>query len=334
MVECRDSFGRRIDYLRISVTDRCNLRCVYCAPPERFVRKTHRDILRYEEILRVVEAAAGLGIRKVRLTGGEPLVRLGLVDFARALRAVPGIAEVSLTTNGLLLESAAAPLAQAGVGRVNISLDTLQPERFARITRGGDLAQVWRGVAAAEQAGLRPIKLNMVVIRGLNDDELEAYARLSLTHPWHVRFIELMPIANQGDWGSGFPAPHTRFVAAAEIRERLAGLGELTPVAGLRGNGPAQIGRLPGAAGTVGFISALSQHFCAACNRLRLTADGWLRPCLLHEGEIDLRPTLREGADLARLQTLLLQAVRAKPPSHGGADGHPPEPRGMQAIGG
>lgn len=334
MSGCRDTFGRVIDYLRVSVTDRCNLNCVYCAPSERLVRKTHDDILRYEEIGRVVDAAAGLGVRKIRLTGGEPLVRLGLTGLVRQLGTIPGIQEISLTTNGMVLERAAEPLAKAGLGRVNISLDTLRPERFARITRGGRIEQVWHGIEAAEHAGLSPIKLNMVVIRGLNDDELAPFARLTLDRPWHVRFIELMPIANQGDWGPGFPTPNTRFVDAAEIRERLAALGDLLPVTGLRGNGPAQICRLPGALGTLGFISSISQHFCAHCNRLRLTADGWLRPCLLHEGEINVRQALRDGADRTQIQALITSAILAKPQNHRVPEHVVPRGRGMKAIGG
>lgn len=331
---CRDAFGRVIDYLRVSVTDRCNLSCVYCTPSQPIPRRTRLEILRYEEIVRVVEAAARLGLRKIRLTGGEPLIRAGLPELVAALARNPDIQEISLTTNGMLLDSLAEPLADAGVARVNVSLDTLQPDRFDRITRGGRIDRVWRGIEAAERAGLSPIKLNMVVIRDLNDDELEAFARLSLTRPWNVRFIELMPIANQGDWGPEFPSPSRRFVPVAEMRERLASLGELLAADGPRGNGPAQICRLPGAAGTLGFISSISRHFCGDCNRLRLTADGRLRPCLLGEGEVDLRPALREGADVTRLQTLIAGAVLAKPGRHGLPDQAPHPGRGMTAIGG
>jgi len=331
---CRDPFGRVIDYLRVSVTDRCNLRCVYCTPLERIPRRTHHEILRYEEIVRVVEAAAMLGLRKIRLTGGEPLVRLGLVELVRALARIPGIQEISLTTNGLLLDKFAGPLADAGLARVNVSLDTLQTDRFERMTRGGRIDQVWRGIEAAERAGLTPIKLNAVVIRALNDDELEAFARLTLDRAWNVRFIELMPIANQDDWGAGFPAPSERFVAVAEMRERVASVGELVAADSPRGNGPAQICRLAGAVGTLGFISSMSQHFCAHCNRLRLTADGWLRPCLLHEGEVNVKAALRDGADVSRIQALIASAVLAKPKGHELPEHDLPPGRRMTTIGG
>lgn len=334
MLICRDSFGRVIDYLRISVTDRCNLRCVYCMPPQGVPWRPREEILRYEEIIRIVQAAAELGVRKLRLTGGEPLVRLDLPDLVAALASIPGIEEVSLTTNGVLLDHLAEPLAAAGLARVNVSLDTLQPERFARITRFGRLDQVWRGIEAAERAGLTPIKINMVVIRNLNDDEIEDFARLTFSRPWNVRFIELMPVKNEDDWGMDFPSAGERFVPVAEMRERLAALGELTPVHGLRGNGPAQIYRLPEAVGTIGFINPVSQHFCDSCNRLRLTADGWLRPCLLHDGEVNLRPALREGADIAELQTLIMQTVQGKPRSHQLPQHVVPRDRGMSAIGG
>ncbi len=334
MSGCRDTFGRVIDYLRVSVTDRCNLQCVYCAPTPRVPRRTHQEILQYEEIVRVVDAAVGLGLRKIRLTGGEPLVRAGLPTLVAGLAKIPGLQEISLTTNGILLERLARPLADAGVARVNISLDTLRSERFDRIARGGSIDAVWRGIEAAERAGLTPLKLNMVVIRGLNDDELEAFARLTLDHPWNVRFIELMPIANQGDWGEGFPAPRRRLVPVAEIRQRLAPLGDLLAVDQVRGNGPAQIARLPGALGTLGFISAVSQHFCETCNRLRLTADGWLRPCLLQEGEVDVRAALRGGADKVQLQAVITRAVLAKPKGCRVPEPDVPPGRGMRAIGG
>jgi GTP 3',8-cyclase len=331
---CRDAFGRVIDYLRLSVTDRCNLRCVYCAPSQRVPQRPRHEILRYEEIVRVVEAAVGLGLRKIRLTGGEPLIRADLCSLIGRLSKIPGILEISLTTNGVLLEGLAEALSEAGLARVNVSLDTLQPARFDRITRGGRIDQVWRGIEAAERAGLVPVKLNMVAIRGLNDDELEAFARLTLTHPWNVRFIELMPIANEGDWGADFPGASRRFMAVSEMRERLAPLGRLLPADVPRGNGPAQIGRLPNAVGTVGFISSISQHFCAECNRLRLTADGWLRPCLLQEGEVNLMQVLRDNADVQRIQALITSAILAKPKRHRVPEHEMLPCRGMTTIGG
>lgn len=323
-----DTFHRSIDYLRISITDRCNLRCIYCMPEEGVPPCAHEDILRYEEIERVVRVAAALGVRKIRLTGGEPLVRLGVVELVRALARIPGIADLAMTTNGILLSRYAAPLAEAGLHRVNVSLDSLQPERFHAITRLGDLATVLAGIDAAFAAGLEPVKINTVVMRGQNDDEVVALARKTLDAPWHVRFIEWMPVgAAARDW-------RARVVASAELRAQIeAALGALTP-AEVDGAGPARIYRLPGAAGTLGFIGAVSEHFCAQCNRLRLTADGKLRPCLLATDELDLRAALRDGSDDAAIQALLLEAVRRKPGRHHLADEKPIEDRSMAQIGG
>lgn len=334
MPVCKDAFGRIIDYLRISVTDRCNLRCVYCMPPEGVPWRPRAEILRYEDIVQVVQAAAELGVRKLRLTGGEPLVRAGLPDLVAMLACMPGIEEVSLTTNGVLLDRLAEPLAAAGLARVNISLDTLRPERFAAITRLGHFEDVWRGIMAAEGVGLTPIKLNCVVIRSLNDDELPDFARLTLAHPWHVRFIELMPIGNQSDCGEGMPAQGERFISVAQMKARLAQVGPPVPVGPVAGSGPARVYQLPGALGTVGFISPVSEHFCATCNRLRLTADGRLRPCLLSDLEVDLRPCLQNGAQPVQLKALIDQAVQAKPQGHRLPERIFPEGRTMSAIGG
>ena len=317
----QDSFGRVIDYLRISVTDRCNLRCVYCMPPQGIALKAHGEILRYEEIECLVRAAADLGIRKIRLTGGEPLVRPNIEQLVEMIAAVPGIEDVSMTTNAVLLDRRAETLARAGLRRVNVSLDTLRADRFERITRFGRIADVWRGLQAAERAGLAPIKLNVVVVRGMNDDELADFAALTFDHAWHVRFIELMPIANEGDWGAELPPPGNRLVTAQEMQARLAArFGETsfseTSTLLAPGNGPARIFSLPGANGTVGFITPVSQHFCPTCNRLRLTADGKLRPCLLAEGEVDAMSALRSGASEAEVQALLLRAVGNKPERH------------------
>ncbi len=327
-----DAFGRRIDYLRISVTDRCNLRCVYCLPQTGTHWQPLADMLTVPELLRVIATAADLGIRRIRLTGGEPLVFPGLIELVRGAAQIAGIEEISLTTNGLRLEALAAPLAQAGLTRVNVSLDTLDPVKFRRLTRGGDFQRVWRGLAEAERCGLAPLKLNVVVVRGLNDDELCDLAALSQSHPWHVRFIELMPIGNDGDWGAGFPAEPDRYLSVQAMQARLAPLG-LVAAAGPVGNGPARSFRLPGALGTVGFISPLGDHFCAACNRLRLTADGRLRPCLLREEEVPVREALRAGADLAPLLAL---AVARKPEHHvlSGPAPRGPRDRVMCQIGG
>ncbi len=326
-----DPFGRQITYLRISVTDRCNLRCVYCMPPEGVVWKPHETILRYEEILKVVEAAAREGIREVRLTGGEPLIRQGVPDLVRMIAGVPGIEDISLTTNGLLLEKLAFPLAEAGLKRINLSLDTLNPEKFARITRGGSFEKVWRGLEAAEAAGLAPLKINAVALKGVNEGELINLARLSLRHPWHVRFIELMPIKNQAPWGEGFPPPSDCYLSVQSILEILKPLG-MEPVNGkTAGLGPAQQYRIPGAPGQIGVISALGDQFCAACNRLRLTADGYLRPCLMNDGEVYLLDALRRNEPVL---PLLLQAVRNKPRQHNLAQGQSPNGRCMTQIGG
>jgi cyclic pyranopterin phosphate synthase len=325
----RDEFGRAISYLRVSVTDRCNLRCVYCMPPEGIETESHAAILRYEELALIVRAAAGLGIRKVRLTGGEPLARLGMPDFVRMIAAIPGIDDISMTTNGTLLARHAAALAAAGLQRVNVSLDSLRADRFREITRRGRLDDVWAGVAAARAAGLAPLKFNMVVVRGLNDDEVVDFARRTQSEGWHVRFIELMPIGANVSWAGDGAVP------IPEIRQRIeAELGPLAAVHGPRGNGPARYYQLAGSRGTIGFISALSNHFCHTCNRLRLTADGRLRPCLMSDEEIDLRDALRAGADLAAVQALLAEAIRHKPERHHLAEAVLPHQRTMAEIGG
>lgn len=331
-----DSWGRPITYLRISVTDRCNLRCVYCMPPEGVQRVEHEAIMRYEEIAEVVRVAAAEGVRRVRITGGEPLVRLDLPVLIRMIHAIPGIEDISLTTNGLLLERMAGELRAAGLDRINVSLDTLQPEKFARITRGGSLAAVLRGIAAADAVGLAPVKINAVAMRGVNDDEIVDLARLSVAHPWHVRFIELMPVLNQETWGEGFPPPADAFLSIAEIRRMLEPFG-LAPLARAGEpeqralNGPAHEYQLPGALGRIGFISPLSEHFCHECNRMRLTADGNFRPCLLKDEEIPFLRALRAGE---AVRPYLLQAVQNKPAGHALDELQLPTRRCMQQIGG
>jgi cyclic pyranopterin phosphate synthase len=325
----RDDFGRAINYLRVSVTDRCNLRCVYCMPAEGVEKRPHGEILSYEELALTIRAAAELGICKVRLTGGEPLARLGLPEFVRMVAAIPGIDDLSMTTNGTLLARHAAALAEAGLQRVNISLDTLRSDRFEQITRRGRLRDVWSGIEAAKAAGLTPIKLNMVVVRGLNDDEVSDFARHTVSDGWHVRFIELMPIGANVDWAEDGTVP------VPEIRARIeAEVGPLRPIHGPTGNGPARYYQLPDAEGTVGFISALSDHFCTTCNRLRLTADGRLRPCLMSEEEIDLRTPLRAGADLEEVKALLAHAIQRKPQRHHLHEAASPRDRTMAQIGG
>lgn len=308
MPALQDSFGRNISYLRVSVTDRCNLRCVYCIPLQGIPFAPKSEILTLEEIQDVVQVGASLGIRSVRLTGGEPLVREGIVELVEMIREIPGLLDLSMTTNGVLLSSYAKRLKDAGLRRVNVSLDTLQCDRFKEITRFGTLEDVLDGLDAAIEAGLSPIKLNVVVMRGVNDDEILDLARLSLEKPFHVRFIELMPI---GD----FFRPE-RVIPAEEIFEKLQTLGPLKSMEGLTGCGPARSWRWEGAEGTVGIIGAVTQTFCASCNRLRLTARGTLRPCLDDETGVDLKSALRPFVDRRKLSNLFREAVRIKPESH------------------
>jgi GTP 3',8-cyclase len=307
-----DSFGRKIDYLRISVTDRCNLRCVYCMPAQQIQWIPRKNLLTLDEIVRVIAAGAQIGLRKVRLTGGEPLVRPDIVELVQAIASLENIEEVSLTTNGMLLEKMAPRLADAGLRRVNISLDTLQPEKFRKLTRYGDFSRVWAGIQAAESTGLLPLKINAVIVRGVNDDDLLDFARLALEHAWHVRFIELMPIGNGGNWGTGFPAPENRYFSVKEMQARLAPLG-IAPTLSPQGNGPARSYTFPGAKGTLGFISPLGDHFCHSCNRLRLTGDGYLRPCLFSQDEISMREAIENSTDL---EDLIKKAVAMKPAGH------------------
>ncbi len=325
MTGLSDSFQRPIDYLRISVTDRCNLRCIYCMPAEGINLFSHKDILSYEEIYRIATAAAELGIKKVRITGGEPLVRIGLSGLLRMLAQIDTIDDIALTTNGTLLSQYADELKAAGLRRVNISLDTLKPDKFRLITRGGNLDDVLAGIGAAGAAGLNPIKINVVVMAGINDDELLDLARKTIDEGWHVRFIERMPFNRE--------MASSTFVSVNEIREHLAVLGELEPCT-FKGNGPARYYRLPRSKGTIGFITPISEHFCFQCNRLRLTADGKLRPCLLSEREIDLRQPLRQGVSEEGLKKLIKKAVESKPKQHKLAQGCVPQDRPFSQVGG
>jgi cyclic pyranopterin phosphate synthase len=328
-----DAYNRPISYLRISVTDRCNLRCTYCMPEEGVPWRPHEAVLRYEEIETIVHAAAELGITKVRLTGGEPLVRMGIVELVRKIASIPGIDDLAMTTNGVLLARYAEDLVQAGLHRVNISLDTLDAERFRRVTRCGNLRDVLAGIDAARQAGLRPIKINTVVIRGLNDDEVVELAAKTLEADWwNIRFIELMPVGNGRLMTEAW---EERVVTARETRERIeAALGALEPARMSSGEGPARYHRLPGADGTIGFITPISEHFCYRCNRLRLTADGQLRPCLLSEQEIDLRTPLRQGATVGSIKTLIVEGINCKPMRHHLDEHVHLEGRAMSEIGG
>jgi cyclic pyranopterin phosphate synthase len=307
MTGLSDSFQRPIDYLRVSVTDRCNLRCVYCVPSAGFSLLSHSDVLRYEEIYDIVAAAAELGVSRVRLTGGEPLMRLHLADLVRMIRRIPEITDISMTTNGLLLAHYAAELKQAGLQRVNVSLDTLKPERFRCITRSTqELDGVLAGIEAAQKLGMEPVKINTVVMAGFNDDEVINFAQKTICDGWHVRFIELMQ-------PEGVAVTADQVMSAAEIKKRLDPLGHMERCHVPAGGGPAKYFRFPGAQGTVGFITPVSEHFCYDCNRLRLTSDGKLKPCLLSNSEIDLREPLRGGADKETLKELIRRAIAVKP---------------------
>lgn len=303
-----DGFGRRIEYLRISVTDKCNLRCVYCMPEEG-LPWLHRDqLLTYEEIARVVATMAPLGLKRVRITGGEPLVRRDLPELARMIAAVPGIEDLSVSTNGVLLEEHAEALRRAGVDRVNVSLDSLRPERIdALARRPGSAARILAGLAAAERVGFEPLKINVVLMRGANDDEIADFAALTRERPWHVRFIELMPT------GANLALSADAYISCHEALERLRAVAELEPVPGPRGNGPATYYRFPGAPGTVGVITPMSHNYCDRCNRMRLTADGQLRPCLFGHLQTNLRDPLRRGEDLV---PLIAETLRVKPERH------------------
>jgi len=305
-----DAFRRPISYLRISVTDRCNLRCTYCMPEAGLPWIPNSDVLSFDEIERIVRAAAGVGVRSIRLTGGEPLVRPGLVDLVRRLHAIEGIEDIALSTNGLLLAGLAAPLAEAGLRRVNVSLDTLQPERFAAIARRPGLERVLAGIDAAVAAGLAPIKINCVVMQGVNDDELLDFAALARARPVFVRFIEMMPVIENAADQRG------QYLSSEAILARLRAAGSLEPVAGPGGNGPARYFAEPGACGAVGVISPLSHDYCETCNRVRLSADGRLRLCLFGDQEIDLRTPVRAGADAGALAALFRAGMLIKPERH------------------
>lgn len=318
----KDNYGRRIDYLRISLTDRCNLRCIYCMPEEGVPFKSHEDMLRIEEIADFARRAAQSGIRRVRLTGGEPLVRKGVVDLIREINEIPEIEDISLTTNGILLPKMAADLRDAGLTRVNISLDTLDPVQFSYVTRLGKIEDVFAGIDAALEYGFDPVKINAVAVRGL-DQDFFGFAKLSLDRPLHVRFIEYMPVGeSSGCTGAGWTEED--IIPASEIIERInegaiaAGIGALEPLSDEdlpSGAGPAIYYRLPGAKGTVGFISAMSNHFCDSCNRLRLTADGKLRPCLFSDKEIDVMEPIRADDEEA-VDRAIKEAIGIKPDEH------------------
>jgi len=322
----KDSFGRNISYLRLSITDRCNLRCLYCMPTEGIEHRQHDEILRYDEMLRIVAAATTLGIRKVRVTGGEPLVRKGVIGFLQQLAALEGIEEIALTTNGILLADYAQALCDTGVKRLNISLDSLNPSTFKEITRGGDLSRVLAGIDKAEQIGMK-IKLNMVAMRGVNDHELLDFAALSTDHPWSVRFIEYMPTIREQHW-------QQRIISGADILALLHTHYQLQPLTTDLLCGPARPYRITGAAGTIGIITPMSEHFCGSCNRIRVTSTGQAKSCLMSNEVTDLRSLLGVRQRTALIDTLK-KVICGKPEHHRlGTDPDSTTPFSMASIGG
>jgi cyclic pyranopterin phosphate synthase len=323
-----DRFGRLIHYLRISLTDHCNLRCIYCMPEEMTFRP-NAELMQDEEILTLMRLFTSLGFDKYRLTGGEPTVRANIVELVRGMAAIPGVKSLSMTTNGILLDRLALPLKQAGLQRVNVSLDTLNPEKFRKLTRWGSLEDVLQGIEAAERAELSPIKINAVIVRGYNDQDAVDLARLTIEKDWQLRFIEMMPFAGATE------LQVNQVVRSAEIQARIEqALGVMEEQNSGKLDGEARVFRLPGARGEIGFISSVTEPFCAMCTRARLTSDGFLRLCLLREGEVDLLTPLRAGASLQDLRQLILDGIWQKPWGHGLADGVIPLNRVMSEIGG
>ncbi|ETR72500.1 MAG: Molybdenum cofactor biosynthesis protein A [Candidatus Magnetoglobus multicellularis str. Araruama] len=305
-----DQWHRQLSYLRVSITDRCNLRCIYCRTGPSFQMLSHKDILSYEEILGVIQAGIYLGIKKVRITGGEPLVRRGVFDFLKELSYMTDLEDISFTSNGILLERHIQDIVNARINRINISLDTLNPEKYFAITGANRWHRVWKGLIAAYDAGIDPIKLNVVAMKGINDDEWVALAQLTQQYPFWVRFIELMPVGHSDLFSQ-------RWVSAETIKNSIEKhLGPLTPVKRQSHDGPAERFKLTNGLGEIGFIHAISHHFCQTCNRLRLTANGFLRACLLSDQQIDIRTTIRKGGTDEEIQQLLITAVNNKPMSH------------------
>jgi len=323
-----DRFNRGINYLRISITDRCNLRCIYCMPPYSESKLKHKEILRYEEMLRIVRIAVKLGIKKIRLTGGEPFVRKGIQGFMPMLAALNGLDDVSLTTNGIYLKDNLDMLKEAGIKRINVSIDSLEREKYRLITRFDYFNKVWEGIEKARDMGFYPIKLNVVTMKGINDDEILDFGRLAIEQPYYIRFIECMPVGLQAD----SPA----FIPNSEIEKTLSnGCGPLIPVLPGQNDGPAKRYRFDGSKGEIGFISPISHSFCQDCNRLRLTANGMLLPCLLSNREVDIKDPLRRGCLDDELIEVFLKAVNLKPRCHAlNLDNHQKVQRKMCSIGG
>lgn len=315
-----DQFSRTISYLRLSLTDRCNLRCLYCMPDNRNSDEhlrggsilTRNELLSYEELLRIVHAAVSLGMNKVRLTGGEPLVRKGIMDFIHQLSVINGLEDIRLTTNGVLLTENCRQLFDAGVRNINISLDTLKADRFQKITGRDYFDQVWKGIIDGLSTGFN-IKMNVVAMKGINDDEFESFGQLALDHPLQVRFIEFMPLGEKSRWKKD------HYISASEIIEKLSAVGKLTPIRNSNFEGPARMFQLEGAdgdQGRIGVISPISHHFCDQCNRLRLTSEGKLRACLLNDRETDLKIRIREGCSDDDIRNLIRETISNKPKGH------------------
>jgi len=327
----KDRFGREIDYLRISLIDHCNLRCVYCMPLTGLSFAPAEELLSASEIELVGQAAIAAGFHRVRLTGGEPTLRFDLVEIVERLAAVPGMGDIAMTTNGILLPKLAGDLKRAGLKRVNIHLDTLNPERIRQIMRWGDLARIWQGIEAAEAAGLTPIKLNTVVARGYNEADVVDLAALTVTREWHVRFIELMPLGID----EAATTARERYVSNVDTRQRIErGLGTLIPLASQHPADESKNFRLAEARGTIGFISPVSEPYCGSCNRMRLTADGKFHLCLLNDDELDVKHAIRSGGGLDAVREILLRAVGAKPTGHSLPRGRSTENRDMYQLGG
>ena len=323
-----DRFGRNIQYLRVSLTDKCNLRCVYCMPEDTIFRPS-AELMQDDEVVLLLRLFADLGFSKYRLTGGEPTIRANIVDIVRELRQMEGVKQIAMTTNGVLLSRLAKPLKEAGLDRVNISIDTLDPDKFHRITRWGKLTDVWDGILASEEVGLTPLKLNAVVVRGFNEDDIPSLAELTIDHDWQFRFIEMMPFADVAEFAQ------QQIVTDVEIRQRIEdALGPLELVDNGKLDGEARLYRLPGARGTIGLISSVTEPFCASCNRARLTADGVLRLCLLRDKEVDLLTPLRQGATLEDLEQMILDGIWHKPWGHDLDNNVIPLTRVMSQIGG
>ncbi len=323
-----DRFGRNIQYLRVSLTDKCNLRCVYCMP-EDIVFRPSAELMQDDELIMLLRLFADLGFSKYRLTGGEPTIRANIVDIVRELRQMEGVKQIAMTTNGVLLSRLAQPLKEAGLDRVNISIDTLDPDKFHRITRWGKLADVWDGILASEEVGLTPLKLNAVVVRGFNEDDIPSLAELTIEHDWQFRFIEMMPFADVAEFAQ------QQIVTDVEIRQRIEdAFGPLELVDNGKLDGEARLYKIPGARGTIGLISSVTEPFCASCNRARLTADGVLRLCLLRDKEVDVLTPLRQGATLEDLKQLILDGIWQKPWGHDLDNNVIPLTRVMSQIGG